>query len=248
MKPLVCAIGVSRKDVELAKTWLRWVSVLNSMTPKTMKLVVCYTRDTYAVDLQAMSDARGCMIADFAPIPDLHETGYPGSASHLFLRTMEHCEHEYPGHPVLWVEADAIPMHPNWFHAIEEEYQSCGAPFMGHLELNVTPPHMAGVAVYPPDWRARAPRLAKVMQAPDLPRQWGRGKGQAFDTYAAPDVLPQAVQAKTIQQIWNPPIWSEKNLHLIREQTALFHQCKTGGLIKALMNTRLEGWRNPVAA
>ena len=208
MKPLVCAIGVSRKDAHLAATWLQWVAMLRPIT-----LRVCYTRNT---------------------LPDEQEHGYPGSASHLFVRTMEQVERDYPGHPVLWVEADAIPTRPTWFEEIEAEYQAIGSPFMGHLELKVNPPHMAGVAVYPPNWRELSPMLAKSHTAPDT-RQWGRGKGQAFDVYAAPEVLPQAKQSQRIQQVWNCPRITDQNFDtIVKPETALFHQCKTGALIDVL--------------
>ena len=233
MKPLVCAMGVSRKDAHLAATWLQWVRVLGCEIDTT----VCYTRNTLAVDLDAMKEAAGGLVGSwvtFKVLPDEQENGYPGSASHLFVRTMEQAERDYPGHPVLWVEADAIPTRPTWFEEIEAEYQTIGSPFMGHLELSVFPPHMAGVAVYPPNWRELSPMLASSHLAPDT-RQWGRGKGQAFDTYAAPEVLWQAGQSTRIQQVWNCPRITEENIDaIIKPETALFHQCKTGALINVL--------------
>jgi hypothetical protein len=188
------------------------------------------------------------MPSRFVPLPDLQESGYPGSASHLFYRTMEIMERDHAGHPILWVEADAIPTRPGWFQEIEEEYQTCGKPFMGHLELNVRPPHMAGVAVYPPNWRELSPRLGNCHRAPDT-RQWGRGKGQAFDVYAAPDIMPNAAQSRTIQQVWNCPPITEANMEqLIKPGTALFHQCKTGALIDVLSRTKYQRWSQQHAA
>lgn len=237
---LVCALGVSHRDAGLAESWLRWASFLAAQPngdQSDSTLVIMGSQRVSLAQWKALraaiqhSDAM--FKIDGAVCPDELETGYPISASHLFLRTMEYCEATYPGAAVLWCEADTVPMRPGWFTEIEFEYAASPKPFMGVIERGHGTGHLAGVAVYPPDWRGLAPRLAGVLRAPDI-KQWGPKKGQAFDTYAAVDTVSQAHEARTIQQIWRPQPFNKALLSLIKPETALFHQSKDGKLIETL--------------
>jgi hypothetical protein len=152
----------------------------------------------------------------------------------LFLRAFEFAERVHPHEPILWLEADTLPMWPGWRQKIKEEYLKHGRPFMGYIERAHGFAHMAGCGVYPSDWRTRAPLLANVLAAPDV--FWGKGLGQAFDTYAAPEIVPQAAHSKTIQQIWRPSLpmtldWLRRN---IAPGVALFHQVKDNSGFKSI--------------
>lgn len=225
---MIVAIGISHRDVGQAAKWLAFVSALSVREKAARQLVVMGTK-RLSVEQWALlreSYKQGRLQIDKMICGDENEDGYPKSASHLFLRTMEACEHKYPGQSVLWVEPDTLPMRPDWHQEIEHEYARCGKPFLGVIVREHGPAHMAGCGVYPSDWRARAPRLANVLLAPDT--FWGKNLGQAFDAYASVEIVPQAAEAKTIQQIWKPVLpfnesWMNKS---IRPETALFHQCK----------------------
>lgn len=232
---MIAAIGVSQRDFALALKWLRWVAHLHKRKPIPCPLVIFGVRSLTPEHFAQLREAAGDTPIHCAWAPDEDESGYPKSASHLFLRTLTYCEEKFPGEAVLWAEADAIPMRPPWLEEISAEYYKCGKPFMGVIVVGHGPEHLAGCAVYPPDWRRRAPLLASVLDAPDT--FWGPGLGQAFDAWAAAETVPQAAQATTIQQIWKPPL--PISLHFARRQipatTALFHQCKDGSLIKLMM-------------
>ena len=245
---MVCALGVSHADAPLAANWRKWTSFLCSLEGGSQQDSTLLIMGTQSLTPQHWAQLRAAIIKtpgmfniEGAVLPDDNENGYPISASHLFLRTMEHCEKTFPGSPVLWVEADSVPMRPGWFSEIEAEYGECGKPFMGHLEAKSKPVHMPGVAVYPPDWRDLSPRLAGVLSAPDI-AQWGSGKGQAFDIYAAPEIVPKMAQAKTLQLIWRPPQFTKDSLKTIKPEAALFHQCKTGALIN-LLGSKYPTWK-----
>lgn len=239
-KPLICALGISHRDAHMAESWLRWASYLASQPNGSQANDTLLISGTKKITEKQWASLRASLVKSPGifryggyVLEDENEKGYPISASHLFLRTMEFCEKNFPGSPVLWVEADSVPMRPGWFSEIEAEYASCGKPFLGALEAPTTMPHMPGVAVYPPNWRQLSPKLANVLSAPDI-RNWGPGKGQAFDTYAADQVVPQMAVAKTIQQIWRPPQFTAATMSKIGPETALFHQCKTGKLIELI--------------
>ncbi len=227
---MIAVLGVSNKDFQQAVKWLRWVSALSKSEavggdyPVSL-LIVC-VKAFHAYQTQLLREAVGNMRPHWAVLEDENEVGYPKSASHLFLRAMEHCEKHHPTEPILWCEADTVPMRSGWREEIAAEYAQCGKPFLGVIERGHGFAHMAGVGVYPPDWRKKAPLLGDILNAGDV--FWGKGLGQAFDTYAAPQTVPQCAEAKTIQQIWRPrlPIteaWMRAN---VRPEVALFHQCK----------------------
>jgi hypothetical protein len=231
---MIAAIGISQRDFQLALKWLKWVAALHKREPMPCPLVAFGVRSLSPEQFAQLRNAASDAPIQWAWCQDEDESGYPKSASHLFLRTLTYCEERYPGEPVLWVEADAIPMRPSWLAEIAKEYAECGRPFLGVIVRGHGHDHLSGCSVYPPDWRAKAPMLAAVLGAPDI--FWGPGLGQAFDSWAAPEIVPQAAEAKTIQQIWRPLLplterWRRKN---IPDETALFHQCKDGSLIKIL--------------
>lgn len=231
---MIATLGVSQKDFHLAAKWLKWIALLAKREPLPIMLVVFGVRSLGPEQFALLRNAADGLPIHWAWAPDEDESGYPKSASHLFLRALTYCESSFPTEPVLWVEADAIPMRPSWASEIAAEYAACGRPFLGVVVRGHGHDHLAGCAVYPPDWRARAPLLENVLDAPDT--FWGRGLGQAFDAWAAPETVPQTAEAKTIQQIWRPqlPITEAWRRKCIPEATALFHQCKDASLIKIL--------------
>jgi hypothetical protein len=228
---MIFCLGICHKDIAQAERWLSFVFRMNKgERPNQPTLIAVATKS---------AQRAGLLIIQRLGFPvyileDEDESGYPKSASHLFLRSLEYCERAHPGEPVFWLEPDTLPMRPNWREEIAAEYATCGKPFMGQIERGHGFAHLCGCAIYPPDWRVRAPLLASVLTAPDI--FWGKGLGQAFDTWAAPETVPQTHECLTFQQIWRPPLpitreWLRKN---VRQGAALMHQCKDGSGFKAV--------------
>lgn len=227
---MIPILGVSHKDAAQAARWLDYVGRMDA----GMFLVVMLSQAVSAADERAIQVASRRLAPSAVRCPDMREDGYPLSASHLFLRSLEHCENHHAGQPILWLEPDTLPMHKGWVAAIAEEYAACGKPFMGHIERGHGAAHMAGCGVYPAEWREKAPKLASVLEAPDI--FWGKGLGQAFDTWASDEIVPQAAEARTIQQIWRPALpvtlaWLRAN---VRPDVALFHQVKDASGFKTM--------------
>jgi hypothetical protein len=234
---LVGVLGVSHIDVVQAEQLLGWRAQLARQgNVPGGKLVVVTTQRVTKEQIELLKRQVGDdPTVSFYRLPNELETGYPRAACHLFLGAMTYAEQAFPGAPILWIEADCVPMRPGWFQAIEAEYHACGKLFMGVIERQYGAPHMAGCGVYPPMWRTLAPKLEQVLEAPDIP-QFGPGKGQAFDTFASDQIVPQAAESRFIQQVWRPqlPIRADWASAYIRPETALFHQCKDGSLIAVL--------------
>ena len=229
---MIGVLGISHKDTTQASMWFRHTSNLPEEQDGHNRLLVFWSPRVSERMRKHIARSIPSFTISFHEAP-VHERGYPGSASHLFVLAMEEAGRLYPGEPLLWLESDAIPMKPGWFDAIAEEYATCDKPFMGHLEAAHAIPHLAGVAVYPHNWKELSPMLANSHTAPDIPF-FGRGKGQAFDAYAAPEVFPQSRQAKTIQQVFGKRRWYPQDLNKIGPETVLIHQSKDGSLINLL--------------
>ena len=247
--PVVVVLGVSHKEVDLARLWIRWVSHLCRQPGgdnSQHKLIVFVNRRTTDEQCRSMmneiGDVRDGAFRFLIACPDdEQEAGYPGSASHLFARALEHVEKHFPGHATLWCEADTVPMRPTWFQEIVSEYQACGKPFMGGQAGEQQFRHMTGNAVYPPDWRTLAPSIMQSFK-PGFSTFWINGSGEPWDVFCRHEIMPQMHLCETIQQIWRPEVF--KSADKVLPRTALFHQCKDGSLIDILAK-RYPGFTPP---
>lgn len=247
-RPIVCC-SVCHKDVEQTLLWLRWVAFLSRSeqpSTKSAQMVVMATRRVYGsgASIQILNEVIKVQQStwwriDMLECPDELETGYPQSASHLFLRTLEYCEATYPGRSVLWVEPDCIPVHPNWYRDIAAEYETCGHAFMSqripHPGRHTS--HLMGNAVYPHDWRIRAPRIVSAIDAPDHP-MFGSGRGQPWDVWACEETTADMHESGRFQQIFNAKPFNRDRLSLLKPGVGLFHRCKDGTLVTEIAKAR----------
>lgn len=255
LKPIVCALGVCHRDAHLAEVWLKWVAYLSTLAGgdcSGFELLVMQTRrvglEQHARLRNAIAETPSMFRTTWAVCPDEWEHGYPGSASHLFLRTLEWVEQNRPDHATMWCETDTVAMWPGWFGAIAREYTGCGMPFMGaRVNPHDQHAHMTGNGVYPPNWRELAPSIARAYNAPGT-EFLGRDKDQPWDVFAENEIEPKMADCRSIQQIWRPTVFSTLNLGLIRDDTALFHQCKDGSLTLAMTAARFPGFTSHLPA
>src|SRR5882762_6622489 len=99
---------------------------------------------------------------------------------------------EQAGREFLWMEADAIPLRPNWLDEIGRAYAACGKPFMGTLlkpsHAKFPNPYMEGVAVYPSDtWTRFKP-------------YWDENESWVITTAQAS--VKECVHTPLIQMLW----------------------------------------------
>ncbi len=226
----VVVLPVARFDFNLALKWLKWVAKLDEGS-RSFKLVVWTTPELTLLQLQELGDAAESLDAKIEVNHTLNDNGYFGAPNQVFKGALDYCERAHRCAAILWAEADTVPTRASWVADIMDEYRACGRPFMGDVQREGGIPHLTGNAVYHPNWRTLAPALAA------LP---GPVPEMGWDSQAAHDVLPRAHYAKTIQQVWRPPLPITKTWALahIRPETALFHQCKDGSLIDVLCEER----------
>ncbi len=236
MKNLVVVLPVARPDYHLACRWLKWVKALNDLRGDgalVHGLVVFGARSLSELQQQNLAElAAGIEGGVYVVNPEDYERpeyGYAAAANHMLLQALLLTEKKYPGHPMLWCEADTVPMRASWVNEIQVEYYHAGRPFMGDFHAQCDIPHMTGNAVYPPDWRKLAPSLLEVVNKDP---EWG------WDSKCAAETVPQMHKASTIQQIWMPPRFTNKTIGMVHHETALFHRDKNGSLID-LLSARL---------
>ena len=161
---------------------------------------------------------------DSVEIPWGHPMWDASSANHAIKRVSIYCE-QVLKRPFLWLEADVAPTRKTWLDEICAEYETCGMPFMGDIVNNgVHEIHMSGIAVYPWD----------LIRYTDKIRNCGR---VAWDIHSCKDVVKRAFKTNLIQHSYQQPYqtgchtWQNGKL---KEEAALFHQCKCGCLIEFL--------------
>ena len=78
------------------------------------------------------------------------EPEYPSNHFHsLQAQGIHRAAIEAGGHSLIWLEADAIPLKPDWADILSEEYERCGKRFL--LSSDSNPPFdvIGGIGCYP---------------------------------------------------------------------------------------------------
>ncbi|HXP59477.1 MAG TPA: hypothetical protein VN829_03245 [Dongiaceae bacterium] len=220
-KPIVVVLPVSMADFHLAVKWLKWAAILGG----TRKIAALVSPRLTAKECTTLLDAARPM--DFTlNLAEINDTGYWGAPNQMFKAALELMAKEFPGSPMLWAEADTVPMHAGWLQEIEAEYAACGKPFLGQKITDAIGfEYLTGTAVYPPDC-LKYPTFA-ALPGPDTLKGW--------DSQCAADTVPNAAESVTIRQVWRPPVFTSANIDdIVPKGCALFHQCKDATLIDAL--------------
>jgi hypothetical protein len=211
MKNLIAAIAYSHKDAEAAARLLAYLRYKKCKAP----LFIFCTK--IADKLLITRKIRKWHTVHV--VPDENELGWPVSATHLFVRTLQATDKD-----VLWVEPDCVPLTDDWFERINSEWENCSKPFMGNqVDANAsTPAHMTGTAIYGSNWRKYCPELESsiVRDATHC---------GAWDVDCRENLLKNYQRTYLIQHFWHR-FDITKELP-VDPRAVLFHQCKTGSLM-----------------
>jgi hypothetical protein len=155
------------------------------------------------------------------------------SPNHLFKRVVQHISWNPNPEAFFWCEPDCIPLLPGWLDFLDSEYRTCGQYFMGaRVNVQGTPEHMSGNAIYPKEVGDRAWNLLHADLA-------------AFDVVAAEQIVGQAHWTKSIQHVWrkdegrNFTFPDQASVDaMVSKEAVVFHQNKDGTLIERLRERR----------
>ena len=227
---LCLAISVCHKDASLCLKLMRWIGYLSMVSGDSMRdvtLLLVPSRLASGMWLVREAEATARTIfgrVHVSPPPDHHEVGWPGACNYQFNWTLQ-CVERFGLGPVLFLEPDAIPTHPDWFDAIEGEYITSDRSFMGAF-VDFSIPHMSGVGVYPANWRKMAPKLEAI------PDDW------AWDVWAGKEILSHCKCTNLIQHVYDKPAIA---LDRVKRGAVVFHQDKCGDLIPLLDESLFRG-------
>jgi hypothetical protein len=207
---------------ELANLWLDWVAELSADSVRKYDLVLlCPTNAELPESVKAWGK-----LTRF--VENHAIASWPLGPNRVFQQVLWFYYHKKLRGPFLWVEADCVPLTPDWIDAIADEYRRGDKPFMGAMvdpdpPKNKAPRHMTGNAVYPENAYLLAPRLMEAHHT-------------AWDVHAAPQILRQVHPTDLIQHDWrSPEIRDRDDLHSrLRPNAVLYHSDKYGAISRIL--------------
>jgi hypothetical protein len=207
---------------ELANLWLDWVAELSGDSVRKYNLVLLCPSNA---ELPDSVKAWGTMTR-FAENNSI--ASWPIGPNRVFQQVMWFYYHKKMRGAFLWIEADCMPVTPDWLDLLADDYRRGGKPFMGAIvepdpPKNKAPRHMTGNAVYPENAYLAAPRIMEAYNT-------------AWDVHAAGQILRQCHQTKLIQHDWRcPEIVDAADLRRrLLPKTALFHSDKFGAIPRIL--------------
>jgi len=218
---MIVAISYHDGDRELMKRWANHVEKLGPYPNHSIILAPSHESSTEGI----LEPLQRCFASvDLQPCHHT-ETGWPISCNMAFERIAWHVSMSVK-QPFLFMEPDAIPLKREWLDEIEQEYKSCGKPFMGDfVAINGIMPngidHMSGVAVYHWDLHSLAPNIF-------------RNEKVAWDIASAKDVVPRLHKTKLIQHDWVPNAkWRRDKVDFtcVKMNAVIYHPDKLGVLM-----------------
>ena len=223
-------LPVCNHDVELMGRLLDWIGHLENST--THEALVSYDATTIRGSVaRIVSKASACFSV-------VHQTSYTIPKGTQFHQTAawQHAARTMAGmnRPWLWLEADCVPLRPNWIAALQDEYDRCGKPFCGPILHERG--HMNGTAIYPPDTPQLLQRtMSHTQNAWDVECRDEMGLNM-YDS--ALWHLAWGVQNGRLDPIGGEELPSFPKgsplLAQIRRNAVIFHRDKTGSLIERL--------------
>ena len=141
------------KDCESAHKNITWSFELEGKLPYTVML--SYDSDVppdWVDKINAIAECAFEKVLHYKYEEWMGNPRWPNPQNHSFHKVCRHIGKEH-SEPFLFWEPDAVPIRKGWLSDIDNEYQRCGKPFLGHLVHGVTSAtsiHLNGVAVYPP--------------------------------------------------------------------------------------------------
>lgn len=253
----ILAFGVCHKDVDQLSRLLDWIKHIGikGVEDLDFEVLIYHNQKLKAHVLLPLvvqqAEVFGVPVHTAMPDDEL-ESGWPRACSHQFSRMLSHCLKAFPERDVLFLEADVVPLVPDWLAVLHSEWlktRKAGKSFCGaYVPLNKDRepgpndrPHMTGNAWYGSDWK-------KLI--PELEESYERVTG-AWDVDFGDELLSNARITEKIQHEWgNNTILNQgdnlfhkpADLEKLKPGVVLYHQCKRGDLMRMLSAERYPGW------
>lgn len=163
-KITVC-FNVHAGDIALAITHSVWLRKMGARHEH--KAIICHDPSCPVTSLNQLETNLRAVFTDLETLvysrPPI--LGYPQAANWAFQSIALHMAAQKS--PWFFFEADGIALKPDWLEQLQEEYDGCGASWMGPVVPHMG--HLQGTAIYPHDAAQRMPRAMQT------------GEREAFD-------------------------------------------------------------------
>lgn len=249
--PLLVVIPFANADSALAFDLLRWIAQLGRCDNECLLVVANHVPEKVRKNAlgEALKGFRSAsLISPPRPLPD---ESWPRGANWLFKTAIDWIAHNRKC-AFWWNEPDCIPLKRHWLQFLEQEYATCGRPFMGsvipavEIDGRKYVDHINGCAVYPAD---TAQRFAGIEW--DSPEAWDVATGRL--------TAPNAHHTELYHYFWGEPglpptfkLFRQKTdarnvftLENIRKPAVVFHRNKDGTLL-ALLRKQLPEKREKI--
>lgn len=230
---LLVVFPFCNRDGALALENMRWISELNRSYD--YEILLSHDEVTAPKLIEAMKGAATCF-------RKVHELTYPAATtgmlphSNAFKQAAWHVQ-DYFRCPFLWMEADAIPLKPEWLDVLWREYQRGGKHFAGPIVPAML--HMNGTGIYPPDAPDRIPKALEATH-------------DAWDTAMKAEMIHDCFDLSHVwMHCWGsvggrphpfggqPMSFTDaNNLKWIPPNAVVWHRCKDASLIHRLRERR----------
>jgi hypothetical protein len=234
---LLAVLGFCGKDVELAQRNMEWMHELGGV--KKFPCLLSY--DDYT-NKQKVTAIRKLAEKTFEEVKvnayrARTDLGWPHGPNLAFQATARFAQANYKI-PWLWIEADAVPIKPQWLDVICSEYYRHGKSFYAPIVPRLN--HQNGVGVYAWNTASRCPKMMTCTNT-------------AWDFAGMQDTIHDRADAESyIQHVWGEvdgkphPTEGEamrwesidQVKRHIHPEACLFHRAKDNSLIERLREMR----------
>lgn len=199
---MILVVPVSHTDRDVVDGFIDAFKVFNSYEKHDL-LVVCrpsdeiFAHEVYT-QLTDTCSFRGSFLHVFE-----HDgiRGWPRGCNHYWTETVKFLHASNNTKPWLWLEMDMTPLRYGWADTLEQEYNTCGMPFLGNIantttvtskrKVIVIGKHLVGAAIYPPNLNEYSDIWS---YAPDTAIAW--------DVLCQNDFAPHSYETKLIQHCY----------------------------------------------
>jgi hypothetical protein len=165
-KPIAVVFPVHNGDLEQAIHHATWLQRIAQPRWKHEAIVAFDTTINVVRVNQFTQQLRQCFetVHTFTyPRPPFQQ--YPHAANWAFQNVAY--EMQRRDLPWLWMESDAIALRSTWLDELQQDYETCGADFIGPVVDHMG--HLQGTSIYPPDTPIKMPGAMKAVdQAFDM--------------------------------------------------------------------------------
>jgi len=229
-RDFVVIIPFCSKD---AKAQLKNVSWMADMgQPKTHDAILSFDTNTPRKFVDSIGERASQAfksVNTFAYPPPV-STKFPRGANHAFQQIAIHM-YEQVKRPWLFLESDEIPVIKDWLIKLQDEYDRCGKPLMGHKVAHLG--HMNGGGIYPENF----PEYSQAaMMADEVAWDWDMRHDIAPHLHPANHLIEQCTNLLNGVPDTHygivPTFKNQADLdRLVLPGIVLFHRCKDGTLI-----------------